>query len=175
MPTAISVHDTSCGLTKVCTWRRIWKILYFHFGPQFSHLLGMSGFSSAKARNEVDTVKKEMWWVGQTFSNPGTDLCNSAKIIIIIIKFTMMFFCLYFFSPSEFKTREEHDISDPSLTELQDSRDRWPIRVGWLKRELNLMPHFLSEMRQALWAWPLPKGSLSFYSGHRNLTHRCLT
>lgn len=39
----------------------------------------------------------------------------------------------------------------PFTERLQDSQDRWPIRLGWLKRELNLMPHFLSEMRQALW------------------------
>ena len=29
--------------------------------------------------------------------------------------------------------------------------DRRPIKLGWLKQELNLMPHFLPEMRQALW------------------------
>lgn len=35
-----------------------------------------------------------------------------------------------------------------SLAALWDGR---PIRLGWLQQELNLMPHFLPEMRRALW------------------------
>ncbi len=49
------------------------------------------------------------------------------------------------------KEKKSWSFCEFSVTErLQDPQDRWPIRRGWLKRELNLMPHFLSEMRQAL-------------------------
>lgn len=48
---------------------------------------------------------------------------------------------LIFFPPQKNGTQ--------NLTALWDRR---PIRLGWLKQELNLMPHFLPEMRRALWA-----------------------
>lgn len=72
------------------------------------------------------------------------------------------------------KKRDTRSLCDASLAEqLQDSQDRWPIRIGWLKRELNLMPHFLSEMRQALWL-DLSQKDLSpsfFYTSHPVISH----
>lgn len=76
---------------------------------------------------------------------------------------------VFFYLPDK---RWEETFRDPPVSKwLQDPKDRWPIRIGWLKQELNLMPHFLPEMRQALWAWPLPRGSLSVYTAHVVISH----
>lgn len=70
------------------------------------------------------------------------------------------------------RSRKEARLCDRSLAErLPDCQDRWPIRLGWLKRELNLNGSFPLRDETSSMAWPLPGGSLSFSSGHIVISH----
>lgn len=65
-------------------------------------------------------------------------------------KFILMLFDAFSTLECIGKKEKKQRFSDPSL------QNDWRIPriddpLGWLKQELNLLPHFLSEMRQALW------------------------